>query len=436
MPAQFDLQTRRRLPSEDMVSLFVSSVSGADTNAGTSDAPLATLEEALGRVPSLLWGRRARVRLLPGHTETIARPLFVPPIVGAGHLDDVALDGEDSAWDYLRPQVLIDCAPVAVEDVNGVISAEATTGLVTVTDASKNWAPNVHVGRTIYNPANPAESAIIWANTATELFTTAAFFSDGGLRIATRGATLNVGDAGLFVTAGVMMTGNTAAMGIVGVNIRANPAAGPALDHGSPGALSLLLCEISGGFQCRGRANTVTVDSCYLTGGSFAPNAGSIAVRQSLLNGMTAAFHSVNGQYDLFSCRVQGCGPMGHGGSSTPHGGFRIDNTWIASGTGHGVKYGGGARSRIQATRIDSCAGDAVNADGVGNLDMSSVVGTGSTGSGAKIKGSTVIGAGNTVRGNLVTGANNGEVVLNATGYTWSQAPQVDAATFSRFATA
>jgi hypothetical protein len=432
MPAAFDILTRRRLPSEEVIDLWVHSPTGSDTAAGDALAPLASTEEALGRVPSMLWGRRAVVHYLAGHSETLVRPLFMPPILGGGHIDDVAIDAPDPSWDYLRPQVLLQAEPVTVEDITGVITlADATSTLVKVTDASKAWTPNEHVGRALINPGAVAEHGMIWANTATELFVSSVGYSGGALRIVERDATLTIGDPASFVLAGLMFSASLASIGLVGLNLYAEVGAGPAVDIASPGAVSMLLCEVRGGFQCRSTGQ-VTADACYFNGGSYAPNGGTLAVRQSFLSGMLANFHAVTGQYDLFGSRIDGCGAMGHGGTSNPLGGFRIDNCWIANGTGHGVLNLGGTRSRVTNTRIDACAGDAIRTEGPGYLSVQTVVGTGSAGYGCWVDvGAHVVPSGPPT----VAGA-SGEVRLGGAAgatYNWSQAPQVDAARLCRF---
>ena len=431
MPATFDILTRRRLPSEDQINLWVHAGTGSDAAAGTEAEPLASTEEALGRIPSLLWGRSAVVRYLSGHDETIARPLFFPPVVGGGQVDDVAFDGVDPAYDYVRNQITLLGAVDTVEDVNGTITlADATSQLTVITDLAKAWTPGEHVGRSVINPGNIAEHGKIWANTATQIFLTSVGMSDGGVRIVERAASLRVGDGAAFVSSGLLMSASTASVSIIGINL-IGAGAGPAIDITGPGKVALLLSEIRGGFQCRDGAGSISLDACYLNGGSLGINAGTVAIRQSLLAGMVANFHAVTGQYDIFGCRAQGCGPLGHGGTSTPHGGFRIDQCWIADGTSHGISYGGGNRARVTNTRIDSCAGDAINAAGTGKLDVINVAGSGSTGYGAWVDdGANVTAAALTVAGAL------GQVRLGGAGgatHTWADAPQVNTARLCRF---
>lgn len=433
MPAAFDLLTQRRLPSQEQLTIFVHHT-GSDSAAGTEGAPVASTEEALGRIPSLLWGRRAVVRYLPGHTETIARPLFFPPIIGAGHSDDIAFDGEDPAWDFVRCQVSLEAAPVTVETVNGVVSyADATTGLLKITDATKNWTANQHRGRLLYNPGAIAELAVIWSNTATELFTTGIGFSDGSMVIADRGANLTLGDPAANVLAGLLLNACGAPLALVGLGLHAAAGAGPAIDATCHNGVALLGCEFDGGVYLRPGAGVVTFDGCYLHGGSWAPNGQPLAVRGSFLRSMAVAYHGSGGagQYDFYGCRIESCGSLGHGGTTRPEGGFDIDSSWIASGTSHGILYSGGARARVRNTRIDSCTGDAIRADGTGVLTLSGITGTGSTGRGCQIdNGAHVLPTSVTVVGA------QGEVILggaSGTPYTWAQAPQVNASRFCRF---
>jgi hypothetical protein len=428
-----DVYVTRYLPSADVIHVYVSSTSGSDSNAGTSVAPVATTEKALSLIPALLWGRRAIVHYEAGHTETIVRQLYFPPILGGGQVDDVGLDGEEPSWDYLRQQVTLQAAPGTIENVTGTITVlDATTGLIKVTDATKSWTPSEHVGRSIINPGAVAEVGVIWDNTATELYVCSRSFSDGNLRIVSRQATLTLGDGAAFVRTGLSMSANLASVGLVGLNLL-TPGA-PAIDIMSHGKVAMLMCEISGGFQARGGVGEIAIDACYIHGGSFAPNAGSIAVRTSYLSGLTASFHAVNGQYDLYSCRVRTCGSMGHGGTTTPHGGFRIDNCWISGGTSYGVLNYGGARSRIVSSRIDDCASHAVHFEGSGTMLASTVVGTGSVGYGVNLDNGAIVvpGGTNTLAGTL------GEVRLGGSGgatHAWTDAPQTNTTRLCRFGT-
>lgn len=424
MPMQVDLQTRRYLPSERLIEYWIHSGTGSDTNAGTEGSPLATTEEALGRIPSMMWGRRAVLWYLPGHLETIVRPLFMPPVLGGGPVDDLTLDGVDMSWDYIAAQIMMKAAPVTVDNLTGVQTlADATSGLVKITDATKNWTPNEHVGRGLINPGAPAECGMIWSNTATELFVASVGFSGSALRIVRRDARLVMGDSASFMPSGLLPHGIFASLGIVGMTLEAPVGAGPALDITSSLQMAMLLCEIKNGFQCRSRAGQITMDACYLNGGAYAPNAGELAVRQSLMSGLTANFHASNGQYDLFGNRIQNCGAMGHGGTSTPHGGFRIESCWIANGTQEGIKYFGGVRSNIINTRIDSCASHAIRAEGSGTLLVQNVTGSGNVGYGAYIDNGMNVNPSSspTVAGTL------GQVRLGGSGgatHNWSAAPQ------------
>lgn len=436
MPAPFDILTRRRLPSEDQIDLWVHSGTGADTNSGNQGSPLASTEEALGRLPSLGWGRRAVVNYLAGHAETIARPLFFPPMVGAGHLDDVALDAAEPSWDFVRAQVQLQAAPTTLETVTGTITiADATSQLVVITDTSKAWGLNEHRGRLVLNLGNIAEYGVISSNTATQLFVTviSGGMSDGNVVIAVRDATLTLGSASPsdFIQTGMTMAAAHVTVGFVGMNF-ALPigAAGPAIDLISHAGVSFLLCEISGGVQMRPGSGIVSFDGCYIHGGAFAPNGQPMALRGSFLDTVTMNYHGSGGagQFDVFGCRIDKCGPLGHGGTSLPEGGFNIDQTWISNGTSHGVAYTGGNRARVRKTRIDTCAGDAVHVDGCGNIRLETVTGSGSTGWGCQIdNGAHVLPVTTTVSGA------SGEVRLGGSTTTWGAAPQVSASRLCRF---
>lgn len=435
MPAKFDIQTQRYVPNEDdAINYWIHSGTGSNTARGEEGTPLASTEEALGRLPTFLWGRRAVLRYLPGHVETVPRKLLVPPIVGAGSVDDFidfATETEvDPALDYIRSQLRLQAEPGTIDDLTAVITpADVTSGLLRITDATKAWTVNEHRGRVLINPGAPAEHGLIWGNTATELLVASLGYSGNSLRIVGTQAELTLGNAAESgVPSGLLFTAGGISTALVGLTIRAAAGAAPALDIAGPGSVAVLACQIRGGFQVRNASATVTVDASWLRDGAYAPNAGTLAVRQCLLSGMTANFHAVTGQYDLLGCRVEACGPMGHGGTSTPHGGFRIDQCWIVNGTSDGVFYGGGVRARVFSTRIDDCAGDAIKAEGNGMLALSAVAGTGSNGRGCRIDlGANVVPSAVTVSGD------QGEVIMGGNPFNWAQAPQFDSARQCRF---
>lgn len=434
MSAPFDLYTERRLPTEDIIQLWIHSPTGNNDSAGTLTAPLASLEEALARIPSILWGRRVVIHVLAGHTETLLRPLVFPPIIGADTIDDLSLTATEPSWDYQRPQIMIQAAPVTVQEITGTLSAEATTGLQTITVAGAGWTTNEHVGRAVINPGAPSENAIIWGNTATELFVTAANLSDGTLRIVRRDATFTLGNPDAFpdTTAGLIVNGCVASISFVGLTIR-NPgsaSADVALSLICQKSVNFMLCELDGGVYLRAGSGEVYFDSCYIHSGSMALNGQATGIRQCYLSGLTMNFHGGGGAgiYYYSTCRISACGALGHGGTSLPDGGFEVASCWISGGTSHGVLYEGGNRARVTFCRIDSCAGDAIRADGSGNLHVFGCTGSGNTGYGCYADRGAIIEHSTTVP--TVTGT-SGQVrlggVASGVTYTWSQTPQTHA---------
>jgi hypothetical protein len=432
MPASFDLLTKRRLSSQEEINIYVSSSAGSNTAAGTVGAPVASLEEALGRIPTNLWGRRANVIVGDGttpHTETIARPLLLPPLTATGQIEDITLGGIDASWDYIRPQVVIKAPPITVENVTGTLSAEATTGLQILTVSGASWSTDEHKGRILINPGAPAECAVIWGNNATQLFTTSpGGFTDGALRIVRRGATFVVGDSSSFEPVGMRLAGSLGAIGLIGLTIQAASGAYPAIELLNHGQTALFMCEVNGGINTRSAAVVSTIDACYLRNGTLGSNGGPLSIRSSFLETMAAGFHSSSGEYYLYACRVKGCGPMGHGGTTTPNGGFSIDACRISNATSNGIEYRGGHMSRIENTQIDDCAADAVYAAGVGGLMMSNVIGSGNTGHGLHVNNGAQV----TVSGCTVTGT-GGNVELVSTTHAWGAAPQRDDTKYARF---
>ncbi len=401
----------------DTVSLYVHAGLGADGNDGTSAAaPLASTLAALDRIPSAPWGQRFKIGYLPGHVETIDR-LILPPILGAGPVDDVGVDGDDPAVDYPRPQIRLISLPRVLETVNGTISiADPTSTLVMITDPAKAWTPGEHVGRTIINPGQPAEIGIVGANTATELLVTMVreSLSGGVVQIMERQAHLNV-------PRGIQIQATTAALAFIGLTITS--AGAPALDVLNPGFVQVLACDIVGGIQTRDACGRLEVQASHLTGGFLALNAGRIAIRQSLMSGMRTAFHGVAGQYDVYGCMVDDCEPLGHAGTGTPQGGFRVDNCWLRRPRAHGIVGYGGNRCRVTYTRVDDAQGDAIYLDGPGATRIDTVTGEGSTGHGCVIvNGATANVQGQTtVRGNArVDAGDAGEVLVDGAAQRWT----------------
>lgn len=435
MPAPFDLLTRRRLPSEDPVETWVHSGTGSNTAAGTAGAPVASTEEALGRMPTAMWGRRGVVHYLAGHDEVIPRTMFMPPIIGGGHIDDLDFNTADPSWDFSRSQIQFQAEPTTFEAVAGTITIDDTTSrMILITDGTKAWTTDQHRGRLVLGLDTLAGYGVVWSNTATQLRVTVleGSLSTGTVVIATRSARLELGDPEAFVQSGMIMSAVAAPVGFVGIDFALNDGViGPAVDVISQAGISFLLCGFYGGLTLRPGRGMVYLDGCYLSGGAFAPNGQPLAVRNSFLDGVIAAYHGSGGAgaFDIFGSRFIGCGSLGHGGTSLPEGGFNIDQCWVSEGTSHGVLYEGGNRARIRKTRIDNCAGDAIRADGCGNLRVEQVTGSGSTGYGCLIdNGGHVLPVGATT----VAGA-SGEVRLGGVNYTWSQAPQVNTSRLCRF---
>lgn len=403
---------------------YVDSNHGSDhASGGTADHPLKSTHEALARAARSDWDTNIRVCYMAGHAETLAE-LPTPPMIKSGPIDDVSVDGEDPSWDYLRPQIRFQAAPTAVEDVNGMIQIDdPTSTMVMVHDPTKSWTPGQHTGKSIIHPGAPAEVGVIWDNTATELLVSmvGANLTAGTHRIIDRSASLTFSKS-LQISASVLP-----AVGFIGLNLSSD-GPGPAVDIvGSSNLVQFLMCDISGGFQARDGARRVQVDACRLRNGPLSIDCHNLAIRQSYLSGLTSHYHAVSGQYDLYGCRVRDCGSMGHGGSGTPNGGFRIDNCWISEGRDSGIVSYGGTRSRVTNTRIESCHGDAIWVDGRGTLTLDTITGGGSTGYGCRIgPGADVRVAGSvTVRGNgSVEDPDPGEVMLGNAWWHWVNAPQ------------
>jgi hypothetical protein len=137
MPATFELFTKRRLPSQEQVTIYVHHT-GSDSAAGTDTAPVASTEEALARIPSLLWGRRAVVRYLPGHVETIPT-LFFPPLP-----DTTTTSRATVKFPRGTSAVRVSLERPVDVSVNA-IRADATTGLLR--SPTPSWTVNEHRGR-------------------------------------------------------------------------------------------------------------------------------------------------------------------------------------------------------------------------------------------------------------------------------------------------
>lgn len=430
MPAPFDLLTMRKLPSEGQIDIWIHSGTGNNVAAGTQGAPVASTEEALGRVPSLLWGRRAVLHYLPGHDEVIPRTMFMPPIIGAGHLDDVDFTAAEPSWDFVRAQVQLEAEPTIVETLNGTVAVDdSNSRLLVITDASKAWTADQHRGRIVLAPGTLAGYGVIWSNTATQLRVTMTegAIASGTFAIATRSARLELGDPEAFIQSGILMTAVAAPICLVGLEIATAPGvAGPALDIVSQAGASLFLCGIEGGLTLRPGRGNVYVDGCYLSGGTFAPNGQPMALRGSFLDGVATGYHGSGGagQFDLFGVRAIGCGSLGHGGTSLPEGGFNIDQCWISDSTSHGVIYQGGNRARVRRTRIDTCAGDAIRADGCGNLAVQGVTGSGSTGRGCQLASGVHVAPSTSGGVPVSVSGAQGEVLVDGVAFTWSQSPQ------------
>lgn len=379
---QGDFFSVRRTPTEDVIELFVHSGTGDDDLMdGTEARPYATLEKALSMVPLNLWGRCVTIWLKDGHAETIARPLYLPPILGGGPTEDIVL-GDDPSWQFTRTQVAVACAPVTLDTLTGVCSvANTRTTQIKVTDASKAWTVNEHVGRILLVGAGesvdnqPAGYGMIRSNTATELFVCLlnGAIGNGPMRVCRRGATFTLGDGAneFGQQSGLSMSGTVAPVSFTGITFK-KPVGGtgPVVDLTNLAGTSFFLCEMDGGIQLRPGSGFVAIDGCYLHDGPFAPNGQPLALRGSFLADMAANYHGSGGagQYDLIGNYILRCGSMGHGGTSTPEGGWKIENCHIVSSTSYGIIYRGGNRGVINNCHIESCALAGVRAEGPGHL--------------------------------------------------------------------
>ncbi len=446
-----DLFTSRRVPGQDTITLYVHHTGSVNNDGLASTRPLPTLEMALALLSSFSWGRLFLIKVLNGHAETLTRPLHFPPIIGTGDPDDLAFDasfnysGVDPTWDLLRTPLRIECDPVLVDTFTGVVTTyNAVTGMTTVTDATKAWTVNEHVGRivlaggstSVSNP--PSTYGVVFSNTATALNITATTdlgMTNGPMRIVSRGATFTLGDSTSWTKVGLFLNACMIPVSFVGITFaRGSGVTGPLFNITSHSNINFLMCEFNGGITFNPGAGLIAIDGSYLHSGFWGANGQALALRGSLMSGMSHAFHGTGGSglYDFYGNYITGCGPLGHGGTSTPEGAFRYDHCHIVAGTGVGVKYtGSGARCNISNTKIDSCAAGGIAADGPGYLLLNNVTGISNTGYGITVDSGTHVVATSTD----LTGSSGAIHFAGAGTNAWADLPLVSSTRLCRMGT-
>lgn len=132
------------------LTLYVETT-GNDVNAGTLDAPYRTIQAAIDSLKN---------------TEIAAN---VTIKVGVGNFDGFALEGlKISSASSTTPRVVIQGTPVS--EVTGTCTSQIVNGLNVITDNTKNWIPDEHVGKQILASSGGAPiTTICFANTATTL---------------------------------------------------------------------------------------------------------------------------------------------------------------------------------------------------------------------------------------------------------------------------
>lgn len=368
------------------------------TDAGSPGDALSEdggLEEADRRMPLTLHGERFAIDVT-GCDITIPRNWALKsPVTG----DQPALElfPVDHPSFLVRACVMIRALPDVVLTLNSPTTttvAEATHGMLVVTDTSQVFAVNEHAGRLLAG-SSFFEWGRIQENTATELVIAHGGMLSPPFEIWDPGATLTIGDPGEFFGVPGFTLLAYCPVVLQGLRIRAPAAFSSALSVCNPGGtLNVWHCDVEG-VQFEGGAG-VFVDGCYFPGKTFSQNQ-PLDVKRSVFAGPTIASQGVGagGSQFVFHNRFVGCTAWPLFGAPDFGGGFQVEACAVEDAVGSGLQFTGGLRGSVRDTSVDDVvtspglAGDAVRAVGPGRLDVRNVTGSGNAGHGVGVQDGT-----------------------------------------------
>lgn len=233
------------------------------------------------------------------------------------------------------------------------------------------------------------------------------------------GASLTFGDPAsqdqaIYVTA-------LADWGFQGLTIAANSKAS-AVSVWPVTPVDFVLCDIAG-LDLQEGGGVVTIDGCYIHGGTFAQNGATVRATQSVFRSLQFLCHGsgASGLNEWSGVALDANLSAFGGGNDESRYTFQLDNFEIDSAVGDGISSRFGA-STMSSGIISNCGGNAVVAVGPQLLGMGTITGTGNVGFGLSATyGAIVQPSGVTVTGTA------GNLTVGAVGTTtWGSTPITD----------
>lgn len=400
---------------------------GSDSARGDLANPLATLQGALDRVPTVIDDARYRIDIT-GISDAGGQRFFMPPKISALPTD-ILIDGSGAfLQDINLAPVTIFATPTLYTTLNvtGSVS-DPVHGLVTLS-TSDNHPLNALRGKFIRG-AVLGEFGVVISNTAgpnSSVYCTAPGALTAPVQVLDPSATIDWGDPAETFNYSALIA-PLCDLALTGVKLRNTNNAFSIAGLFRTSRLFLHLCDVEG--LSIERADPATISASYIHDGFFAVEDTKIIVQQSYLRALGMRLHEEGGQSWAQSA-IEGCDALGHWIDFTRGGGFAIDFCDIISprldGAGvtptNGVYYRGGSHARVRSSKING-ASAAIYCEGPGYLLVDAVQGTTNSDVGIDLHDGAQVKA---QSGTSVTGA-AGNVRVGAAGIkTYAQLPFTD----------
>lgn len=285
--------------------------------------------------------------------------------------------------------VTLRAQPTTVTTIPSVVSdvADPVTGTRTLTVSGTPFTPGAHVGRLLIG-AGLGEWAVIKANSSNTITYQAFFAYTLPARVCVESCELKIADPDSYDPT-LVVRNVGCPVTIQGIKIsHANPDGfAYALEVRNVPELFLSHGTVRGCVLGAG-VSSFSLIGVHVNGGNWLVTGSAPSVFRCLFSDVFMLEHDAIGgvgqTFYLFSSFLR-CTALGHGGNGEANLAYEFSNCEIENGLADGVYYRGGQRCSVRYTRISGCAGDGVQGEGPGRIDLISVIGTGNGGVGLKL---------------------------------------------------
>jgi hypothetical protein len=380
--AVFDKQLVTRKTLHEQVPIYLRNA-GDDTLDGSSVGnAVATLNRAFELLNTVDGGYSRQYIEATSYVDTLTDPgtgtgeywdlpsssrLAVNDINRAGAFDS----GKQDFLNY-PVEIYADPALVLTLDVAS-LSVDSDTGLTTI-NVNDTLVTNAHVGQMI--SGNIAEWGVIHSNTTSAIVVASGFLTTlTGVGIYEQSCVVT------FTTAfGLTLThrGPVAFNGIKFV--------GGIVRNYVHQYSYFQMCSFQG-FYIDGTGGIAAAWACYFDGGNVNLEGAAAEFHDCVFHAASFSSHGSggNGRNTLSYCILDGCNAYGSGNFESSFD-IEVENCLIDNSTSHGIQKASPQRCRISDTKIQNCAGDAINATvGGGVCRVDTVSGTGNSGFGVQL---------------------------------------------------